>query len=149
MTVRVVLTRCEEPMKRLKASPRKESASQLTSKQPAKPDDWREETLARMRALIQQADPEMIEERKWRKPSNGMAGFPVWSHNGIVCTGETYKNYVKMTFAKGAFVKDPSGLFNAGLEGNLRRAIDFHEGDTLDERALNALIKAAAKLNAT
>ena len=89
----------------------------------------------------------MIEERKWRKASNAMAGVPVWSHDGIVCTGETYKNYVKVTFAKGAFVKDPSGLFNAGLEGNLRRAIDFHEGDKINERALTALIKAAVKLN--
>jgi len=89
----------------------------------------------------------MIEERKWRKPSNGMAGVPVWSHNGIVCTGETYKNYVKMTFAKGAFVKDPSGLFNSSLEGNLRRAIDFREDDTINEKALKALIKAAVKLN--
>ena len=109
--------------------------------------DWREETLDRIRTLILEADPEMIEERKWRKPSNGMAGVPVWSHNGIVCTGETYKNYVKMTFAKGAFVKDPSGLFNSSLEGNLRRAIDFHEDDAIDEKALKALIKAAVKLN--
>ena len=108
---------------------------------------WHEETLDRMRALILEADPGMTEERKWRKPSNGMAGVPVWSHNGIVCTGETYKNYVKMTFAKGAFVKDPSGLFNAGLDGNLRRAIDIHEGDQINERALKALIKAAVKLN--
>ena len=110
--------------------------------------DWREETLDRIRALILEADPEMIEERKWRKPSNGMAGVPVWSHDGIVCTGETYKNYVKVTFAKGAFVKDPSGLFNSSLEGNLRRAIDFHEGDAINERALKALIQAAVKLNA-
>ena len=110
--------------------------------------DWREETLDRIRTLIQEADPEMIEERKWRKPSNGMAGVPVWSHNGIVCTGETYKNAVKMTFAKGAFVKDPSRLFNSSLEGNLRRAIDFHEGDTINEKALKTLVKAAVKLNA-
>ena len=109
--------------------------------------DWRDETLSRIRALIEQADPEMVEERKWKKPSNGMTGVPVWSHDGIVCTGETYKNAVKMTFAKGAFVKDPSGLFNSSLEGNLRRAIDFHEGDTINERALKALIKAAVKLN--
>jgi hypothetical protein len=112
-----------------------------------KPVDWREETLDRIRALILEANPEMIEERKWRKPSNGMAGVPVWSHQGIVCTGETYKNYVKMTFAKGAFVKDPSGLFNSSLQGNLRRAIDFHEGDKLDEKALKALIRAAVALN--
>ena len=109
--------------------------------------DWREQTLDRIRALILEADPEMIEERKWRKPSNGMAGVPVWSHNGIVCTGETYKSYVKMTFAKGAFAKDPSGLFNSSLEGNLRRAIDFHEGDKIDEKALKALIRAAVALN--
>src|SRR6476620_3321203 len=108
---------------------------------------WREETLARMRALILEADPEMLEERKWRKPSNGMAGVPVWSHDGIVCTGETYKNAVKMTFAKGASLKDPSGLFNSSLEGNARRAIDFHEGDKLDEAALKALIRAAVALN--
>ena len=109
--------------------------------------DWRGEMFSRLRALIKQADPEMIEERKWRKPSNGMAGVPVWSHNGIVCTGETYKNAVKMTFAKGADLKDPSGLFNSSLEGNVRRAIDFHQGDKLDEKALKALIQAAVALN--
>jgi hypothetical protein len=114
----------------------------------AKQSDWREKTLDRIRELILEADPEMVEERKWRKPSNGMAGIPVWSHNGIVCTGETYKNYVKLTFAKGAFVKDPAGLFNAGLDGNLRRAIDIREDDKIDEKALKALIKAAVKLNA-
>ena len=119
----------------------------MAKKAQAKAGDWREETLDRLRALILEADPEMIEERKWRKPSNGMAGVPVWSHNGIVCTGETYKNYVKMTFAKGAFAKDPSGLFNSSLEGNLRRAIDIHEGDTIDEKALKALIRAAVALN--
>ena len=113
----------------------------------AKRIDWREEILDRLRSLILEADPEMIEERKWKKPSNGMAGVPVWSHDGIVCTGETYKKYVKMTFAKGAFVKDPSGLFNSGLDGNLRRAIDFHEGDKINEKALKALIKAAVQLN--
>jgi hypothetical protein len=109
--------------------------------------DWRTELLSRIRTLIQEADPEMVEERKWRKPSNAMAGVPVWSHQGIVCTGETYKSAVKMTFARGASLKDPSGLFNSSLEGNTRRAIDFHEGDKLDERALKALIKAAVKLN--
>jgi len=109
--------------------------------------DWRGELLSRIRTLIKQADPEMIEERKWRKPSNGMTGVPVWSHNGIVCTGETYKKAVKMTFAKGASLKDPSGLFNSSLEGNARRAIDFHEGDKLDEKALTALIRAAVVLN--
>ena len=121
----------------------------MAEKPKSKEGDWREDTLDRIRAVILEADPEMIEERKWRKPSNGMAGVPVWSHNGIVCTGETYKNYVKMTFAKGAFVKDPSGLFNSSLEGNLRRAIDFHEGDVINEKALTALIKAAVKLNAS
>ena len=119
----------------------------MAQKPKPKTGDWREKTLDRIRALILEADPEMIEERKWRKPSNGMAGVPVWSHSGIVCTGETYKNYVKMTFAKGAFVKDPSGLFNSSLEGNLRRAIDVHEADTLDEKALKALIRAAVALN--
>ena len=109
--------------------------------------DWRGELLSRIRTLINQADPGMIEERKWRKPSNAMAGVPVWSHNGIVCTGETYKDHVKMTFAKGASLKDPSGLFNSSLEGNARRAIDFDEGDKLDEKALKALIRAAVALN--
>jgi hypothetical protein len=113
-----------------------------------KQPDWREEILDRIRTLMLEADPDMVEERKWKKPSNGMAGVPVWSHNGIVCTGETYKNYVKMTFAKGAFVKDPAGLFNASLDGNLRRAIDIREGDKIDEKALKALIKAAVQLNA-
>ena len=109
--------------------------------------DWRGEMLSRLRALIKAADPEMIEEPKWRKPSNAMAGVPVWSHNGIVCTGETYKNAVKMTFAEGASLKDPAGLFNSSLEGSTRRAIDFHEGDTLDEKALKALIRAAVAFN--
>jgi hypothetical protein len=112
-----------------------------------KPADWREQTLERIRGVILEADPGMIEERKWRKPSNRMAGIPVWSHDGIVCTGETYKNHVKVTFAKGAFVKDPAGLFNSSLDGNLRRAIDFHEGEKINERALRALIKTAVKLN--
>jgi hypothetical protein len=110
--------------------------------------DWRGEMLSQIRTLIKQADPEMIEERKWRKPSNGMEGVPVWSHNGIVCTGETYKNAVKMTFARGAFLKDPSGLFNSSLEGGTRRAMDFHEGDKINEKALKTLIKGAVKLNA-
>jgi hypothetical protein len=113
----------------------------------ALPGDWRADRLERIRALISEADPEMIEERKWRKPSNGMTGVAVWSHHGIVCTGETYKNYIKMTFAKGAFLPDPSSLFNASLEGNLRRAIDVHEGDKINEKALKTLIKAAVKLN--
>jgi hypothetical protein len=109
--------------------------------------DWRGETLARLRMLIKQADPEVVEELKWRKPSNAMSGVPVWSHAGIICTGETYKNAVKMTFAKGAALEDPTGLFNASLEGNTRRAIDFHEGDKIDEKALKALIRAAVVLN--
>jgi len=118
------------------------------TKKPAPPSaDGRNETLARIRSLIEQADPDIIEERKWKKPSNGMVGVPVWSHDGIVCTGETYKHTVKVTFARGAELTDPSGLFNASLEGNTRRAIDLREGDALDERAFKALIKAAVKLN--
>jgi hypothetical protein len=111
------------------------------------PADWRETLLDRIRALILEAEPDMIEARKWKKPSNGMRGVPVWSHHGIVCTGETYKQYVKITFAKGAFVTDPAGLFNASLEGHLRRAIDVREGDRIDEKAFKNLIKAAATLN--
>ena len=110
-------------------------------------DDWRGETLARVRALIKQADPQVVEEVKWRKPSNSMLGVPVWEHDGIICTGETYKAAVKLTFAKGASIKDPSGLFNASLEGNMRRAIDIHEGDKIDEKAFKALIRAAVTLN--
>jgi hypothetical protein len=102
--------------------------------------DWRGETLARIRSLIKQADPEVVEEWKWR-------GVPVWSYAGIICTGETYKTVVKMTFAKGASLEDPSGLFNSSLEGNTRRAIDFHEGDKIDEMAVKALIRAAVALN--
>jgi hypothetical protein len=100
-----------------------------------------------MRALILEADPEMIEERKWRKPSNGMAGVPVWSHDGIVCTGEMYTKVVKLTFARGARVPDPSRLFNASLEGNMRRAIDIHEGEVVKESAFKALIRRAVALN--
>src|SRR5689334_8215994 len=100
-----------------------------------------------MRSLILEADPKMVEERKWKKPSNGMKGVPVWSHDGIICTGETYKNVVKMTFAKGAALKDPSGLFNSSLDGNVRRAIDIHEGDKVDEAALKDLVRAAVALN--
>lgn len=103
-------------------------------------NDWRGETLAWIRALIKEADPEVVEEWKWR-------GVPVWSHAGIICTGETYRNAVKVTFAKGASLADPSGLFNSSLEGNTRRAIDFHEGDRIDEAALKALIRAAVALN--
>ena len=120
----------------------------VKKQQAPRAQDWRDRRLSEIRTLINDADPDMVEERKWRKPSNGMAGIPVWSHDGIVCTGETYKNYVKVTFAKGAFLKDPSGLFNAGLDGNLRRAIDVREGDTINARAFKALVIAAVKLNA-
>ena len=109
--------------------------------------DWRGETLARVRAIIKQADPDVVEEVKWRKPSNGMLGVPVWEHDGIICTGETYKSAVKLTFAKGASLKDPSGLFNASLEGGTRRAIDIHEGAKINEKALKALIREAVELN--
>jgi hypothetical protein len=122
-----------------------ESPSELIEAKIKELDDWRGETLARIRTLIKQADPEVVEEWKWRKPSN--PGVPVWSHAGMICTGETYKNAVKMTFAKGASLEDPSGLFNASLEGNTRRAIDFHEGDEIDEKALKELIRAAVALN--
>jgi hypothetical protein len=115
---------------------------------PKAKEDWREETLTRLRALILEADPEMIEERKWRKPSNAMAGVPVWSHDGIVCTGELYKEVVKLTFAQGASLPDPSRIFNSSLEGGTRRAIDIHEGDKVDARAFKALVKAAVARNA-
>jgi hypothetical protein len=119
---------------------RAESPSELIDARIEDLGDWRGEMLSRLRALIKEADPEVAEEWKWR-------GTPVWSHNGLICTGETYKTVVKMTFAKGAALKDPSGLFNSSLEGNVRRAIDFHEGDKLDEEALKALIRAAVALN--
>jgi hypothetical protein len=107
--------------------------------------DWREKMLAKVRGIVHQADPEIVEEWKWAKATS--PGVPVWSHGGIVCTGETYKNVVKMTFAKGAALKDPSGLFNSSLEGNVRRAIDFHDADKVDEAALKDLIRAAVALN--
>ena len=116
------------------------SASQLIDARIKELNDWRGETLARVRKLIKQAEPNVVEEWKWR-------GVPVWSHTGIICTGETYKNAVKLTFAKGASLEDPSGLFNSSLEGNTRRAIDLHEGDKIDEKALKALIRAAVALN--
>ena len=109
---------------------------------------WREETLARLRALIMEAEPRITEEVKWRKPSNSMKGVPVWSYDGIICTGETYRNYVKLTFAHGAAIPDPSGLFNASLDGGTRRAIDIHEGDTIDARAFKTLVKSAVARNA-
>jgi hypothetical protein len=117
-----------------------ESASSLIDAKIKALDDWRGKTLAHVRALIKKADPEVLEEVKWR-------GVPVWSHDGIICTGETYKTAVKLTFAKGASLEDPSGLFNASLEGNTRRAIDLHEGDALNEAAFKKLIKAAVTLN--
>jgi hypothetical protein len=117
-----------------------ESAPQLIDERIAELGDWRGETLARIRELIKQADPEVVEEWKWR-------GVPVWEHAGIICTGETYKKVVKMTFAKGAALDDPAGLFNASLEGNTRRAIDLHEDEEIDEDALKALIRAAVALN--
>src|ERR1700709_180751 len=122
-----------------------ESPAQLIEARIKELGDWRGKTRSRLRALIKQADPEVVEEWKWRKPSN--PGVPVWSHAGMICTGETYKNAVKTTFAKGASLDDPSGLFNSSLEGNTRRAIDFHEGDEIDEDALKALIRAAVALN--
>jgi hypothetical protein len=109
--------------------------------------DWRGKMLSQLRTLIKQADPDVVEEWKWVKPTN--PGTPVWSHDGLICTGETYKNVVKMTFAKGAALEDPSGVFNSSLEGNTRRAIDFHEGEKIDEEALKALIRAAVTLNAS
>jgi hypothetical protein len=124
-----------------------ESPSELIDATIEDLDDWRGEMLSRLRALIKEADPDVVEEVKWRKPSNSMRGVPVWSHAGIICTGETYKNVVKMTFAKGASLKDPSRLFNSSLGGSTRRAIDFHEGDELDEEALKALIRAAVAMN--
>jgi hypothetical protein len=122
-----------------------DSPSKLLDARIKELNDWRGGTLTKVRELIHEADPEIVEEWKWVKPTN--PGTPVWSHGGIVCTGETYKNVVKMTFAKGASLEDPSGLFNASLEGNTRRAIDFHEGDKIDERALKALVRAAVALN--
>jgi hypothetical protein len=109
-------------------------------------DDWRDATLSRIRTLIKQADPEIVEERKWVKATNP-DGVPTWYHDGLICTGETYKTHVKVTFAKGAALKDPSGLFNASLEGNVRRGIDFQEGEKIDEKAFKALIKEAVALN--
>lgn len=122
-------------------------ASHLIDQRISNLGGWRGETLARMRTLILEAEPEMIEERKWRKPSNAMAGVPVWSHHGIVCTGETYAKVVKLTFARGAMVADPSRVFNSSLEGNTRRAIDIHEGSQVDSIAFKALVKAAVALN--
>jgi hypothetical protein len=121
-------------------SPKGKSPSQLIDARINELGDWRGEMLRRLRRLVKEADPEVVEEWKWR-------GVPVWSHDGLICTGETYKSVVKMTFAKGAALKDPTGLFNASLEGNTRRAIDFREGETIDEEALKALVRAAVTLN--
>ena len=125
-----------------KSHPDEESASRLIDARIAELGDWRGEMLARLRALVKQADPDVVEEWKWR-------GVPTWSHDGIICTGETYKSVVKTTFAKGAALDDPLRLFNSSLEGNTRRAIDFREGDTVDEKAFKALVRAAVVLNKT
>jgi hypothetical protein len=135
--------------KRVKKENGGEFASSLIDARIRELGDWRGETLARVRSLIKQADPDVVEEVKWRKPSNGMRGVPVWSHAGIICTGETYKGYVKLTFARGAALDDASRLFNSSLEGNTRRALDIREGDKIDEKALKALIRAAVALNTT
>lgn len=133
-------------MKKPSASP-DASASELISKRIAELGDWRGATLTRIRALITQAVPEVVEEWKWAKATS--PGTPVWSHQGIICTGESYKQVVKLTFARGASLKDPSRLFNSGLEGNVRRAIDIHEGENLDAAAFKALVRDAAALNAS
>lgn len=128
--------------------PMNRKSADTGAKKTEAPDDWRGQTLARMRALIKEADPDIVEEVKWRKPSNGMLGVPVWERDGIICTGETYKSVVKLTFAKGASLKDPAGLFNSSLDGNVRRAIDIREGEKINEKAFKALIREAVKVNA-
>jgi hypothetical protein len=138
-------------MKRTKTAPKEGkgavSSAHLIDARIAALGGWRGETLARVRALIRAADPGVVEEVKWRKPSNAMLGVPVWEHDGIICTGETYKSTVKLTFAKGAALADPAGLFNASLDGTMRRAIDIREGDRIDETAFGTLIRAAVALN--
>ena len=138
-------------MKKATSTPKEGNAetspSQLIDARIDQLGDWRSEMLARVRRVIRQADPDVVEEVKWRKPSNGMLGVPVWEHDGIICTGETYKAVVKLTFARGAALEDPAGLFNSSLEGNVRRAIDIREGDRIDEKALKALVRAAVTLN--
>jgi len=124
----------------MKSGSESKSPSQLIDARIKELGDWRGKMLSRLRTLVKEADPEVVEEWKWR-------GVPVWSHDGLICTGETYKNVVKMTFAKGAALKDPSGLFNSSLDGNTRRAIDFHEGEKIDEKALKTLVRAAVTLN--
>ena len=134
-------------MKKMSSSKKEsDSPARLIDARIKKLNDWRGETLARIRELIHEADPEVVEEVKWRKPSNP-AGVPVWSHAGIICTGETYKDKVKLTFAKGASLPDPARLFNSSLDGNVRRAIDIHEGEKIDEKAFKALVAAAVALN--
>jgi hypothetical protein len=134
------VSRKKQKQQSKRGSEKEKSASQMIDNRIKELGDWRGKMLSRLRTLIQQADPEVVEEWKWR-------GVPVWSHDGLICTGETYKNIVKMTFAKGAALADPSGLFNSSLEGNTRRAIDIHEGEKIDEKALKALIRAAVTLN--
>ncbi len=126
-------------------APQDESASDRIDARIRELDDWRGELLSRLRAVVKRADPEVVEEWKWQKATN--PGVPVWSHDGIICTGETYKNIVKMTFARGASLDDPAGLFNSSLEGNVRRAIDFREGEEIDEKALEELVRSAVALN--
>ncbi len=132
----------EPTIVRKSGPPKAKSPSRMIDERIAELGDWRGKMLTRLRKLIKQADPEVVEEWKWR-------GVPVWSHDGLICTGETYKQVVKMTFARGAALEDPSGLFNSSLDGNTRRAIDVHEGDKIDEQALQALIRAAVTLNAS
>lgn len=133
---------------RKKPSPKEKIPDRLTNNGARDQGDWRKETMDRMRTLILEADPEMTEERKWKKPSNAMKGVPVWYHDGIVCTGETYAKAVKLTFARGASLPDPSHIFNSSLEGGTRRAIDIHEGEKVDASAFKALVKAAVAENA-
>lgn len=138
----IIMTNSQPPGEQAGAS-----ASQRVEARIAALGDWRGEVLFRIRALIRRADPDVVEDVKWRKPSNGMLGVPVWDHAGMICTGETYKDKVKLTFAHGAALHDPGGLFNAGLAGGTRRAIDIHEGDEIDEEALMMLFRAAVALN--
>ncbi len=131
-----------------KSADAEDSPSGLIDAQIRELGDWRDDTLARVRRIILAADPAITEDVKWKKPSNGMRGVPVWERDGLICTGETYKAVVKLTFAKGAALADPAGLFNSSLDGNVRRAIDIREGETLNEKALTTLVRAAAALNA-
>ena len=130
-----------------KAAKGADSSSRLIDARIKKLGDWRGETLARVRSLIKEADPNVVEEVKWRKPSNSMLGVPMWEHDGIICTGETYEEVVKLTFARGAALEDPAGLFNSSLEGNVRRAVDVHEGERVNEKAFKTLVRAAVTLN--